>query len=301
MAGHHYFQTDRELAGLLERLSRQDPDRVALDLESEHNLHSYGIHVSLIQLYDGESVSLVDVLSIRDPSLLRALLEETPWVKVMFDASGDLATVRAALDLTIRPVFDLALAARLLGRQGSLDKLLSPGSSASKSRFQKANWLKRPIPPDMLEYAAGDVLPLLDLADRLLAELVSSGQLFRFLAKNAQIQAKAHGRDPYQGYRRLPAYSMLAPAQKRLLAELWQARERYAERHDLPPHNVAAHEVLAGLARNPPGGPEKIAAALNRRRSRIRIDDAEVAALLRDAGGRAGGRGHYRAGERYRA
>lgn len=285
MAGYRYIQADRELAGLLERLRGQNPDRVALDLESEHNLHSYGIHVSLIQLYDGESVALIDALAIRDRALLRVLLEETPWVKVMFDASGDLATLRTALDLGIRPIFDLAIAARLLGRPGSLSSLVSPGGPASKSRFQKANWMKRPIPEDMLEYAAGDVRPLLDLADSLLGELVSSGQLFRFMAKNAEVQVKTHSRDPYQGYRRLPAYSKLSPAQKRLLADLWQAREKYAERHDLPPHNVAEHDVLVGLARTAPADPDKIAAALNRQRSRVRIDTAEFAALLRESSG----------------
>lgn len=285
MAGYRCIQADRELAGLLERLRGQNPDRVALDLESEHNLHSYGIHVSLIQLYDGESVALINALAIRDRALLRVLLEETPWVKVMFDASGDLATLRTALDLGIRPIFDLAIAARLLGRPGSLSSLVSPGGPASKSRFQKANWMKRPIPEDMLEYAAGDVRPLLDLADSLLGELVSSGQLFRFMAKNAEVQVKTHSRDPYQGYRRLPAYSKLSPAQKRLLADLWQAREKYAERHDLPPHNVAEHDVLVGLARTGPGDPDKIAAALNRQRSRVRINTAEFAALLRESSG----------------
>lgn len=285
MAGYRCIQADRELAGLLERLRGQNPDRVALDLESEHNLHSYGIHVSLIQLYDGESVALINALAIRDRALLRVLLEETPWVKVMFDASGDLATLRTALDLGIRPIFDLAIAARLLGRPGSLSSLVSPGGPASKSRFQKANWMKRPIPEDMLEYAAGDVRPLLDLADSLLGELVSSGQLFRFMAKNAEVQVKTHSRDPYQGYRRLPAYSKLSPAQKRLLADLWQAREKYAERHDLPPHNVAEHDVLVGLARTGPGDPDKIATALNRQRSRVRINTAEFAALLRESSG----------------
>jgi ribonuclease D len=294
VAEHRYLNTDRELARLLEHLRQQDPDKVALDLESEHNLHSYGIHISLIQLYDGKSVALIDVLAIRDRSLLRLLLEDTPWIKVMFDASGDLATIRTALDLTIRPIFDLAVAARLLGRPGSLSKLVSPESPVSKSRFQKANWMKRPIPADMLEYAAGDVLPLLDLADSLLAELVSSGQLFRFLAKNAQVQAKTHSRDPYEGYKRLPIYARSPPAQKRLLADLWRAREKYAERHDLPPHNVASHDVLAGLARDPPGSPEQIAAALNRQRSRVRIDVAEFAALLRDLSNHA-----HRTRERY--
>jgi ribonuclease D len=287
VAGYRLIQDDRELARLLEHLRQQNPDKVALDLESEHNLHSYGIHVSLIQLYDGKSVSLVDVLAIRERPLLRALLEETPWIKMMFDASGDLATVRTALDLTIRPVFDLAVAARLVGRTGSLSKLLSPESPVHKSKFQKANWMKRPIAADMLEYAAGDVLPLLDLADSLLEELVRSGQLFRFLAKNAQVQAKTHSRDPYEGYRRLPAYARLPPAQKRLLAELWGAREKYAERHDLPPHNVASHDVLVEVARTASTDPRRLAEALAHRRSRIRIDTEELANLIRKMGGEA--------------
>jgi ribonuclease D len=105
------------------------------------------------------------------------------------------------------------------------------------------------------------------------------------MAKNAEVQVKTHRRDPYQGYRRLPAYSKLSPAQKRLLADLWQAREKYAERHDLPPHNVAEHDVLVGLARTAPADPDKIAAALNRQRSRVRIDTAEFAALLRESSG----------------
>jgi ribonuclease D len=284
VAEHRYFRTDRELARLLEHLRQANPDKVALDLESEHNLHSYGIRVSIIQLFDGKSVSLVDVLAIRDKSLLRSLLEQTPWVKVMFDASGDLATMRAALDMTIRPIFDLAIAARLLGRPGSLNRLVSPESPASKSKFQKANWMKRPIPADMQEYAAGDVLPLLDLADNLLAELVAAGQFFRFQTKNAQVQEKTRSHDPYQGYTRLPAYTRLTPPQKRLLRLLWQAREKYAELHDLPPHNVAPHDLLVGLARDARADPRQLAAALGRHKSRIRIDEEELSALIRRLG-----------------
>jgi ribonuclease D len=118
------------------------------------------------------------------------------------------------------------------------------------------------------------------------------------MAKNAQVQDKTHRRDPYQGYRRLAAYSRLAPAQKRLLADLWQARERYAERHDLPPHNVAAHDLLVDLSQTAPGDPEKIAAVLNRQRSRVRIDAAEFAALLREVSGSSRA---LRASERYGA
>jgi len=285
VADYRLIQTDSELRRLLERLRQENPDRVAVDLESEHNLHSYGIHVALVQLYDGKIAYLVDTLAVRDQGLLRSLLEESPWVKVMFDASGDLATLGTSLGMSIRPVFDLAVAARLLGQPGSLNKLLNPESTGGKSKYQKANWLKRPLPSEQLEYAAGDVLPLLELADRLLAELMERGLLYRFLSANARVQVRPAARDPKEGYRRLPAFGRLSQDQKRALAMLWQAREKYAERHDLPPHNVAAHDLLVAAAREAAADPHELAAALGRRQSgRVRIDVQELAALLRDLG-----------------
>jgi ribonuclease D len=300
---YRLVQSDRELARLLERLRQDNPQAVAVDLESEHNLHSYGIHVALVQLFDGRQAHLIDTLAVSDRGLLRALLEESPWVKVMFDASGDLATLGSAMQMSIRPVFDLAVAARLLGRPGSLAKLLeAPGaegaqagptaggaSARGKSKFQKANWLKRPLPPEQLEYAAGDVLPLLGLADRLLAEMADRGLLYRFLSMNASVQQKTRARDPYQGYRRLPEFRRFSTEQRKALAMLWHGREKYAELHDLPPHNVAAHEVLAGIARTAPADPRAMAEALGQRRSRVRIDVEELTRLIRAAGEDAAG------------
>jgi len=284
VADYRLVQTDGELTRLLERLRQDNPQAVAVDLESEHNLHSYGIHVALVQLFDGRQAHLIDTLAVRDRGLLRSLLEDSPWVKVMFDASGDLATLGTALEMSIRPVFDLAIAARLLGRPGSLAKLLGPESAGGKSKFQKANWLKRPLPPEQLEYAAGDVRPLLGLADQLLAEMAQRGLLYRFLSANARVQEKARARDPYQGYRRLPEFRRFSAEQKRALALLWRAREKYAELHDLPPHNVAAHEVLAGIARAAPADPRAMAEALGQRRSRVRVDVEELTRLIRAAG-----------------
>ena len=291
MAAYHLLQTDRELNRLLERLRQDNPERVALDLESEHNLHSYGIHVALIQIFDGREAYLLDTLALRDRALLRALLEETPFVKVMFDASGDLATLGTALDMSIRPVFDLSIAARLLGRPGSLSRLLDPDSASGKSKFQKANWMKRPLPAEQLEYAAGDVLPLLEQADRLLPELLQKGLFYRFLAANARVQEKTRARDPYQGYRRLPEFRRFSAEQKRALEVLWGAREKYAELHDLPPHIVAAHDVLAAVARGAPSDPREMAEAVGRRASRPRIDIAELAELIRKAGKATGAAG----------
>ena len=282
MADYRLVQTDRELGRLLERLRQDNPQAVAVDLESEHNLHSYGIHVALVQVFDGGQAHLIDTLAVKDRGLLRSLLEESPWVKVMFDASGDLATLGTAMQMSIRPVFDLSIAARLLGRPGSLNKLLDPESSGGKSKFQKANWLKRPLPPEQLEYAAGDVLPCWSWPTACWPRWWSGGCCIASCPPTPGCRRRPGPAIPTRATAacRSPA---LFRGQKRALALLWRAREKYAERHDLPPHNVAAHEVLAGIARAAPTDPG-MAEALGARRSRVRIDVEELTRLIRGAG-----------------
>ncbi len=53
---------------------------------------------------------------------------------------------------------------------------------AGKGQFQRANWLRRPLSPALLDYAISDVLHLHGLADELLAELRQKGLLEEFRA-----------------------------------------------------------------------------------------------------------------------
>ncbi|MGA2480870.1 MAG: hypothetical protein ABSG63_19160, partial [Spirochaetia bacterium] len=176
MIAYDYVQTDRQLADLVDALRRAQCRRLAIDVEGENNLHSYGIHVALIQLSDGSRGYAVDPLTIRDKDLMRALLENAPWQLVWFDAANDMLSFQHALDIRPSPILDLAIAARMLGRTGGLQSVSGAGGSASaKDRFQKSNWLRRPLSRALLDYAISDVVNLLPLADELLAELEQKG------------------------------------------------------------------------------------------------------------------------------
>jgi ribonuclease D len=172
MVPYDFIQTEGELEKLLAHLARAGTPRLAVDVEGENNLHSYGIHVALIQLFDGSRGYVVDALAVAHTGLLKALLEESSWVKVWFDAANDLLSFQHALGIRPGPLLDVAIAARLLQKPGGLQALTRQGGSASaKDRFQKSNWLRRPLSRAMLDYAISDVVHLLDLADELMAQI----------------------------------------------------------------------------------------------------------------------------------
>jgi ribonuclease D len=284
MIPYDYIQTDGELEMLLARLLQTRCTRLAVDVEGENNLHSYGIHVALIQLYDGSRGYIVDALSIRTVELLKRLLEDSPWVKVWFDAANDLLSFQHAMGIKPSPLLDVAIAARLLKKPGGLQALTRQGGSASaKDRFQKSNWMRRPLTQAMLDYAISDVLHLLDLADELMAELERKGLMAEFQARNEEQQTAERRWDPLANFTRIPGYNGMRGPQRRLARVLWHARENYGRQHDLPPGNVASRQELRALIDRGLGNPMDISRFLNERRKKNRIDPADFSMHMREA------------------
>ncbi len=210
MADYELIQTDAELVRLVARLRDARVQRLAIDVEGENNLHRYGIHVALIQLFDGARGFIVDPLAIRTTDLLKPLLENAPWELVWFDAGNDLLSFQHALGIRPSPILDLVIAARLLGKTGGLQVMTGTGGSArAKDKFQRANWLRRPLSPALLDYAISDVLHLHALADELLAELERRGLLEAFRLKNLETQNAERAWDPFANYTRIPGFNRL--------------------------------------------------------------------------------------------
>jgi ribonuclease D len=304
MIPYDYIGTDAELAALVRRLRDAQVTRLAIDVEGENNLHRYGIHVGLIQLFDGTRGFIVDPLSNRDRSLLSALLENAPWTLVWFDAGNDLLSFQHAMEIRPSPILDLAIAARMLGKTGGLHQLTGEGGSASaKDRFQRSNWLRRPLSRALLDYAISDVLHLLTLADQLVAELERRGLGEAFLARNLEQQAATRAWNPLANFTRIPGYNRLSRTEKRRARILWYSREYYAREHDVPPGTVASKQEMRSMLDRGLHDADGLAGFLNKDRARGLIDpdsyalhlaqaekdvDAEDAARLSHARGEAG-------------
>ena len=282
MASYDLIQTDSELASLVALLNGRA--RLAVDLEGENNLHSYGIRVCLIQLFDGHRGYIVDPLAIRTKDLLKELFEGSGWLKVMFDSTNDLLALRH--DLGIRPssLYDLAIAAQLLHRPGGLHALRDgPHSARSKDRFQKSNWLRRPVPKEMLDYAISDVVDLLALADTLAADLAKVGLTAEFDRRNRERLDKVRVWDPLANFTRIPGFQRMRRAGRERAKTLWYAREYYARLHDLAPENVASKPQLAKIVELGLRDGEAIARLLNESRQRNRVDPRDFGRLQTDA------------------
>jgi ribonuclease D len=297
------IQTGAALGGLIESLRARRVRRLAIDVEGENNLHSYGIRVALIQLYDGERGYIVDPLAVRDKPLLSALLENAPWRLVWFDAGNDLLSFQHDLGLRPSPILDCAIATRMLGRTGGLHAFTGQeGSASAKDRFQRSNWLRRPLSKPLLDYAISDVLCLLDLADALTAELGRKGLLEDFDARNREAQDMVRTWDPLANFTRIPGFNRLTREGRHRAQVLWYAREYYARRHDLAPTNVAAKQDLKAVIDRGLREPEAIARFLNKGRNRNLIATGDLADCLGEAerdveaGARGGSRTEGRRG-----
>jgi ribonuclease D len=280
------IQTDAELAALVAGLRAENVRRLAIDVEGENNLHRYGIHVALIQLFDGKSGAIVDVPAITDRALLGQLLERAPWVLVWFDAANDLLSFQHALSLRPAPIQDLAIAARLLGNTGGLHALTGqPGSSSAKDKFQRANWLRRPLSRALLDYAISDVTHLLELADRLEAALKEKGLLAEFESRNTAAQEAERTWDPMANYVRIPGYHRLPPDDQRAARELWYARELYGRLRDVPPGTVASKQEMRAIIDRRLREPAGIAAFLNQGRRHFIVDAGDLGRMMVEAQG----------------
>jgi len=284
VAGYDLIQTDGELARMISRLRDARVRRLAVDVEGENNLHRYGIHVALIQLFDGARGYIVDPLALPDPGGLRPLLENPPWELVWFDAGNDLLSFQHALGIRPAPILDLAVAARLLGKPGGLQALTGQGgSSRAKDKFQRANWLRRPLSPALLDYAISDVMHLFSLSDALMKELEEKGLMEAFRTKNLETQNAERAWDPYANFTRIPGFNRLSRVERRFARVLWYARELYGQAHDMPPGNVASKQDMRAIIDKGLRSAEEIARFLNQNRARNRIEAGDLAAWFIEA------------------
>ncbi len=245
-----------DLRAYLDHLERRGVDRVALDLEGEFNLHCYGMHLCLVQVYDGEECVLIDPLAMEDPRAVGLLTESPLMEKVVFDPSSDLSLLRNSLQLTITRIVDVRIAAAMLGlTRLSLDAVLETQMgipAGGKKSSQKANWMRRPLPQKLLDYAATDVLHLLELEAVFRADLKSLGLLSEFEHRCDAYSRKDYRIDRSTQHLKTRGAGDLGPGQRTFLKHFWRARDTAARRMNVPPARIMENRTLVSISRRPP-------------------------------------------------
>ncbi|HEX2166631.1 MAG TPA: HRDC domain-containing protein, partial [Longimicrobiales bacterium] len=210
-----------------------------------------------------EDTYLIDTLTVTDLSSLGAVFAASNHEVILHDADYDLRLLARDHDMRIGGLFDTKLAAQLLGEPafglGALvEKYL--GTRLDK-KYQRADWAQRPLPPEMLSYAAEDTRHLPVLRDRLKAALEEEGRM-HWAAE--EFELREHTRwEPSTGsdeaYLRIKNTRDLKPRQMAALRELHAWREALAEQRDLATFRVVGNDVLIAIARELPRDTRELA------------------------------------------
>lgn len=255
-----YIQTASQLGAMVDRIS--DARSVAVDTEAA-GYHRYFDRVCLVQLSTPSATYVVDTLAIGDLDGLKSILERPETEVVFHDADYDLRLLARDFDVRVRGLFDTKIAAQFLGEPSvGLASLTEKylGVRLEKA-YQRADWARRPLPREMLEYAAEDTRHLLPLRDRLRDALAALGRLAwaeEEFALHEQVRWTPAAEDP-DTYLRLKGTRDLLPRQLAALRELYAWRESVARSRDVAPFRVITNEALVEIARRLPTRPDQLA------------------------------------------
>lgn len=229
-------------------------ETLAIDTEAD-SLHSYFDKVCLIQLSAVDDY-VVDPLSGIDLARLGEILGDPARTKILHGADYDLRILSRDYGFTINHLVDTMICAQLLGYEGmGLAALLKRhfGLELDKSH-QKADWGRRPLSREMLEYAATDTRYLIRLAAILREELEARGRWEWALEEFERLQTIRFREEEPNGeaFRKMKGINRMERRQLGVLARLHAWRDALARKADKPPFRIVGNDTLIDISREMP-------------------------------------------------
>lgn len=236
---------------------------VGVDVERA-DAHRYFRTPALIQIGVPGRCILIDPLGIEDLSPVHAFFADK--LAILHAIENDIVPLEA-VDIRPPDVADTAIAANLLGLPPGLGPLLieilGVELSVDKEKFQRADWELRPLPQDMADYAAGDVVDLPELWAEMARRLEEAGrtewyrQELEYTIANALEDTRHWGKTKGTG--------RLDPQSRTVLRTLWERREEIARDNDIAPQRLLRDEHLVELATDPPSSSSELIQRVPRR------------------------------------
>jgi len=228
---------------------------IALDTES-NSRHRYPEQLCLIQIATKQKVHLIDTISLKDIAPLKEVLEDDSIKKVVHGADYDIRCLDRHYGFRIRNLYDTSIAARFagiakFGLADLIEKLL--GVTILKSeRLQQADWGRRPLSAEALEYASTDVLHLFALREILDQRLQSLGRTAWVAEECARLEEVRYAApDLETAYLRVKGAKELDGRGLAVLRSLFLFRDQESRRQSRPPFFVIPDTALITLAASP--------------------------------------------------
>ena len=228
---------------------------ISLDTES-NSRHHYPEQLCLVQINGGQRVFIIDTIKLKDLFPLKSILENKNIQKIIHGADYDIRCFDRHYQFRIHNLYDTSVAARFAGiSEFGLAALIRDllGVNLLKSeRLQQADWGRRPLSAEALEYAAGDVHYLLDLRDILSERLRALGRTDWVAEECARLEEVRYSPPDIQNaYLSIKGGQNLDRKGLAVLRRLALFREEQAMRQGRPPFFVIPDHALIALAASP--------------------------------------------------
>jgi ribonuclease D len=248
----HYINSKSGLSDIIFKLQKEPI--LAFDLEADSMYH-FQEKVCLIQAGTPEATYIIDPLPIKDLSQLAKIFSDPDIKKIFHGADYDVRSLFRDYQITINNLFDTEIASRFLGNAetGLGAVLKNRFDIILEKKFQKKDWSQRPLPNEMITYAAKDVQFLIALYKIQKKELAEKGRLDWV---KEECRALTEVRPPEANERplfvRIKGSGRLDRRELAVLEALLEFRIHIAEQKDRPLFKVISNAALSKLAATRP-------------------------------------------------
>lgn len=253
MLDYQLITTDQALHERCQQ-ARQHP-WVAVDTEFVRT-RTYYPQLGLIQLFDGDTLTLIDPLAITDWQPFIELQADQQVAKLLHACSEDLEVFWHSFGQMPVPMIDTQVLAAFTGRALSCGfaALVAETLQVTLDKTEsRTDWLARPLSERQCDYAAADVYWLLPMAQKLIAETQQAGWWPQACQEcEAICQRRQEATDPELAYRDITNAWQLRPRQLACLQRLASWRLNKARKRDMAVNFVVREENLWPVARYMP-------------------------------------------------
>lgn len=243
-----FVDSASQLSSVIDELSHEP--RLGVDTEA-NSFFVYRERTCLLQVSSATADFILDPLAI-DLAPFMPLLEDPAIEKILHASDFDVLSLRRDYGVRIRNLFDTSIAAKAVGRKklglaGLVEDLL--GIHMAKDE-QRSDWGRRPLSEQQVEYAYADTRFLIELSARLKLEVEAAGVADEVAVDCERVclkEARPREFDP-ESFEKHASARRMDPQARRVLRELFIAREGRAKELDKPPFRVVTDDALAELA-----------------------------------------------------
>jgi len=246
--GYNIIDSSSKLAQLVGQLENETV--IGVDVEADSMYH-FKEKVCLIQMATANINVVIDPLVIKDLSALKPVFKRNDIQKIFHGADYDVRSLYRDFKININNLFDTELACRFLGlpETGLGAVLKKKFEMTLDKKFQRKDWSRRPLPREMIAYAAEDARYLVPLAQDLTAELKDKKRL-SWVHEECEILSNVRpNTDNTQPlYVNFKGAGKLDQRSLAILEALLQSRRKIALNKDRPLFRIIGSRCLLDLA-----------------------------------------------------